>query len=312
MYEVLLVFTVSFPFLFVGWWINRGFQKEKAYELARMLRRMGISQDESAMAVIESARREAKRMPLVKYIDKITSQAGYTPEQTRRSVMFTLFFLFIDLLIVMSGVIDYQLGLVLLMIGFPLAPISMIVIKVVQRQKKLSQQFPDVLEAIVRTLYAGATVDVAMKMVEEDFPEPIAEEFGILNRHLSLGIPMREALREFQMRLRIPEVQYFVITLIIQRETGGRLADILGQLAGIIRRRVVFVQKMKVLTAETRFTSIFVGGVPLFYLLYKYFYDEESMRFFMNDPTGWTMFQVSVGMIIVGMLSIKFLMKTKF
>jgi tight adherence protein B len=123
---------------------------------------------------------------------------------------------------------------------------------------------------------------------------------------------MREALREFQMRLRIPEVQYFVITLIIQRETGGRLADILAQLAGIIRRRVVFVQKMKVLTAETRFTSVFVGGVPLLYLIYKYIWDQESMQFFMNDPTGWTMFKVSLGMIFVGMLSIKFLMKTKF
>lgn len=201
---------------------------------------------------------------------------------------------------------------VLLLSVLPFLPSAFVAFKINQRQKELRVSFPAMLDSVVRSIQSGYSIDGAIGAVGEDMTGPLAEEMRAVTKQLSLGITMREILREFQYRVGLPEAQFFVITLIIQRETGGQLAAILAELSKLMRRREMFQGKLKTLTAESRFTAWFIGGAPVLYIGYKYFFDRESMNFFLTDPTGIKLFIFSVGMIFVGTLILRQMLKMRF
>ena len=184
--------------------------------------------------------------------------------------------------------------------------------QIMERRKQFAEQFPDALEAMVRSLQAGMSMDAAMRAVADDFSAPLADEFRRMNRQVQLGVPFSTTLRDFQRRVGIPEAQYFCATVIVQRETGGALADILSQLARIMRRRTMFQGKLKAMTSESRFTAWFIGGAPLAFFLWKYLFDREFLEFFLEDPTGQGMLRFSLGMIVIGAVLLRQMMRIRF
>ncbi len=201
---------------------------------------------------------------------------------------------------------------VLILVILPLLPSMLLFFKIHQRQTQMRQQFPNMLETVVRSIQSGYGIDGALAAVGKDMKGVLAQEMKEVNKQLILGISIREVLREFQRRVDVPEAQFFVVTLIIQRETGGQLAPILTELAKLMRRRVSFQSKIKTMTAESRFTAWFIGGAPVAYLGYKYFFDEESMQFFLHDPVGIQMLVLSVVLITVGSLLLRQMLKMRF
>ncbi|WP_127471204.1 type II secretion system F family protein [Thiomicrorhabdus aquaedulcis] len=219
---------------------------------------------------------------------------------------------FLSAFIVVSQFSVLNDKLVLLCIALPLLPSGFLLFKIHQRQTLLRKQFPDMLDSIVRSLQSGYGIDGALSAVAEDLKGPLAQEMGEVNKQLTIGISMRDILRDFQRRVALPEAQFFVITLIIQRETGGQLSQILSELARLMRRRVNFQAKLKTLTAESRFTAWFIGGAPVLYVAYKYFFDKPSLTFFLQDPTGVKLFSVSLVLILIGMLILRSMLKMRF
>jgi tight adherence protein B len=161
-------------------------------------------------------------------------------------------------------------------------------------------------------MQAGMTVDAAMRSVAEDFPAPLSGEFRRMNQQVQMGVPLTTALRDFQRRADVPEAQYFAATVIVQRETGGQLADVLAQLASVMRRRAMFQGKLSALTAESRFTAWFIGGAPLLFLAWRYLFNRPAMVFFLEDPSGQSMFQFAIVMILVGAVLLRQLMRIRF
>lgn len=200
----------------------------------------------------------------------------------------------------------------LLTVVMPFLPLVFVFVKVKKRQATMEKQFPEMLDGIVRALHSGFGTDAALSMIAEEFPAPLGQEMKEVNRQLTLSVSFRDVMREFQKRVDLQESQFFVVVLIIQRETGGQLAKILDELSMIMRRRENFVAKLRTNTAESRFTATFIGGAPILYILYKYLFDRESLTFFLSDPVGQKLFIVSLVLIITGTIILKSMLKMRF
>lgn len=194
----------------------------------------------------------------------------------------------------------------------PMLPMAYLLLKASQRQAQLRKDFPEMLDSIVRSLQAGYGIDGALQAVAEDTRGPLGEEMMGMIKQLKLGLSLRDLLREFQVRVSLPEAQFFAITLILQRESGGQLTSILKELSRLMRRRESFQAKLRTLTAESRFTALFIGGMPLAYLGYKLLFDYASMAFFLQDPTGIKLLSISVVLILLGSLILRSMLRIRF
>ncbi|AZR81113.1 type II secretion system F family protein [Thiomicrospira sp. S5] len=240
-------------------------------------------------------------------------KAGLTDRKAFISLValqFVLLFVSAFFLATQYSVLNEKTLFVLLLL--PFLPGIYLLLKIRQRQKQLRSDFPEMLDNTVRALQSGYSIDGALASVAEDMKGPLADEFQEVNKQLQLGISMRDILREFQSRVALQEAQFFVITLIIQRETGGQLSAILTELSRLMRRREQFQAKLKTMTAESRFTAWFIGGAPVAYILYKYLFDPESMTFFLQDSLGIKLFILSLALIGTGTLILKQMLTMRF
>lgn len=309
---LIVVLAILMPFLVltVGFYFKSNRQKKEA--LDTLMQRVGIqaSQEQNYRAAYHSIQQKDS---ILRWGASFLKKAGL--QETKivirlLAVQSLLLFLSAYLLSTRFNQLDGQT--VIIAILLPLFPLFFILFKKRQRQNRLRQQFPEMLDAIVRALQSGYGIDGALSMIAEEFRAPLGKEVKEVNRQLTLGISMRDILRDFQTRIEIPEAQFFVVTLIIQRETGGQLAPILEELSRLMRRREMFQAKLKTLTAESRFTAIFLGFAPLGYLGYKYFFDPASMAFFLNDPTGQNILIISLVLMISGAIILKSMLRIKF
>ena len=131
-----------------------------------------------------------------------------------------------------------------------------------RRTKHFSEQLPDALDMMVRSLRAGHPVSVAMRLAAEQMPDPIGTEIGIAVDEMTYGLELREALENVGDRVDVQDFQYVVVAISIQHETGGSLADVLGGLATVIRSRFRMFRKVRALSAEGRFSAKILGLLP--------------------------------------------------
>jgi tight adherence protein B len=296
---------VILPFVFFLTYQLRSRRLKYNGELEQLKNRIGITQE----VQIE------EELPLVTSVSALISKyMEQTGIPTRRAGQ--LIVLQCAVLLVVITLLLLQVPLVpkaqLLLFIAPLILPGFLFYKIQKRKNEFIRQFPDAIESMVRSLESGNSIDQAMKMIGSDFSAPISGEFKIMTRQISLGVPYIDVLTAFRNRVPIQEVHYLVMALIIQRETGGRLSQILDQLSTLMRRRSFFQGKLKSLTAESKFTAIFIGGLPLTYIGYRYFFKRESLEFFLHDPTGLAIFQWSLSLIFAGIILLKYMMRIRF
>ncbi len=131
------------------------------------------------------------------------------------------------------------------------------------RRNKFSEQFPEVLDLIVRSLRIGHPLGASLRMVAADVPAPAGPEFEIAARQVTYGRSTAEAIGALSERLDTPDVRFFSVAVQIHNEAGGNLGEILAGLAAIIRARFQLFRKIKALTAEGRFSAYFLSGFPV-------------------------------------------------
>ena len=309
-----LYLLVLFPFVYTAGYLHRREQKNQALLITAMRRRIGLGISMADAGDEATANKPAitrQGLPWLRPLFAHFTQAGL-PEK------YAGFSLFLEVILCAGGLSallaphslppKLQLALILL----PLALPGYLLFKIQQRRNTFALQLPDAIEAMVRALEAGNSIDQVILMIANEFPAPLAEEFQQMIKETQLGLPFREMLNNFRRRLPLPEVHYLVLALIIQRETGGQLASILNQLCSLMRRRMVFALKLKALTAESRFTAWFIGGGTLLYIGYRYFFNRESMLFFLTDPTGIMIFSVAIGLILCGGTILTFMLRIQF
>jgi tight adherence protein B len=137
-----------------------------------------------------------------------------------------------------------------------------VVFKRTQRQNKLGQQLPDVLELMSRVLRAGQTAPQALNAVADEFRDPVGTEFGLCYEQQNLGLSLDLALRQMAQRTGLMELKIMVLAMLVQRQTGGNLAELLNKLAKVMRQRMEMKGMIRAMTAEGRMQAILLLAMP--------------------------------------------------
>jgi tight adherence protein B len=152
------------------------------------------------------------------------------------------------------------------------------------RVTKFTAKFPDAIELMVRGLRSGLPISETLGIVADELPGPVGVEFRGVSDKMKIGRTMEVALQETADRLGTPEFQFFVITLAIQRETGGNLAETLSNLADVLRKRAAMKLKIRAMSSESKASAMILGGLPFVVFGIISFISPDYMGGFFSDP----------------------------
>ncbi len=164
--------------------------------------------------------------------------------------------------------------------------------------------FPDALDLIVRAVRAGVPVAQAIQVASQELNEPVRTEFKSMADSLRLGADMADVLKEATTRIRVSDFNFFAVCILLQRETGGQLAETLENLARIIRSRRDLRLKAKALVAEGRAASKAIGAIPFLCLGFLYLVNEDYVTILFTTPTGRKMMLLAAAMLAIGFIVI--------
>ena len=177
------------------------------------------------------------------------------------------------------------------------------------RMHKFEEYFPEALDLMSRAIRAGHAFGAGMKMVADELSEPVGPEFRKAFEEQNFGLSMKESLNNLAERMPIIDVRFFVTAVLIQRETGGNLSEILDNLANVVRERFKIQRQVRVHTAHGRFTGYVLLALPGFLALALSFINPEHMELLFKDPMGQMMIAASIVMQVVGWVWIKQVIK---
>jgi tight adherence protein B len=152
-----------------------------------------------------------------------------------------------------------------------------------RRVGKFTAKFPDAIDLMVRGLRSGLPISETIGVVADEVPGPISDEFRSVSDKMKIGRTMDAALQETADRLGTPEIQFFVITLAIQRETGGNLAETLANLSDVLRKRSAMKLKIKAMSSESKASAWIVGSLPFIVFAMILFINGSYMQKFFED-----------------------------
>jgi tight adherence protein B len=153
-----------------------------------------------------------------------------------------------------------------------------------RRVNQFTTRFPDAIELMVRGLRSGLPISETMNIVGTEVPGPVSVEFTNVADKMRIGRTMEAALQETADRLGTPEFQFFVITLAIQRETGGNLAETLSNLADVLRKRAQMKLKIRAMSSESKASAYIVGSLPFIVFTLIWFINGSYMQGFFTEP----------------------------
>jgi tight adherence protein B len=186
--------------------------------------------------------------------------------------------------------------------GFALLPFAIVRRRRGKRVAKLERQLPDAADLIASALRAGHSFPAALGMAGEELPEPLGGEFRLAFDEISYGVSMNDALLNMVSRVPVGDLRYFVIAVLIQREAGGNLAEILGNISSIIRERLKLLGKVRVLSAEGRLSAWILGVLPFAIVGLLSVLNPAFIGVFWRDPVGMKIAGIAIAMMAFGIL----------
>jgi len=191
-------------------------------------------------------------------------------------------------------------------------PFLYLILKKSSRMKKFDAQLPDALDLMARALKAGHAFPGGLQMVAREFDEPIGYEFAKVVEETNFGVGVEEALRNMTQRVDgSPDVKFFAIAAMIQRETGGNLAEILESIARVIRERFKLLGAIRALSAEGRLSAWILGLLPFMIAFYMSIVNPQYIKMLSTDPLGRILVSIAMFMMITGIFLMKKMIKIK-
>jgi tight adherence protein B len=188
-------------------------------------------------------------------------------------------------------------------------PYGWLVHKRTARRKKFEEMFPEALDLLSRAIRAGHAFQTAMGMVADELPEPVGPEFKKTFDQQNFGLPLREALNEMAERMPLLDVRFFVTAVLIQRDTGGNLSEILDNLGHVVRERFKIRRQIRVHTAHGRFTGYVLLALPAALAVALSFINPEHMGLLFHERMGQMMLIGAIVMQTVGYIWIRQVIK---
>ena len=191
-------------------------------------------------------------------------------------------------------------------------PFMVVRFKAASRMNKFEEQFPEAIDLIARSLRAGHAFTAGLALVAEEAPQPVAGEFRLLYDQQNYGMPLGEALRNLANRLPLLDARFFVTAVMTQRESGGNLAEILGNLSHVIRERFKVKRQVRVLSAHGRITGWVLSALPPALAVGMMIIVPTHIVTLIEDPMGPVLIIVALVLQVVGMLAIQKIVKIEY
>jgi tight adherence protein B len=193
-------------------------------------------------------------------------------------------------------------------VGFAI-PFFVLNMKRKRRMRKFEEEFPEALDLMSRALKAGHAFATGLKMVADEMSEPIGPEFRKTFDEQNFGLPLKDALNNLTERIPLLDVRFFSTAVLIQRETGGNLSEILENLAHVVRERFKILRQVRVYTAHGRLTGYVLLALPVFLVIALSFINPEHMQLLFRERIGHMLLGATVVMQTIGYFWIRQVVK---
>ena len=180
-----------------------------------------------------------------------------------------------------------------------------------RRMRKLDSQLPDVFDMMGQALRAGHSLAGAVQLVYEQMPPPVAREFAQVYHEQNLGVKIEEALLAMANRVDSLDVRFFVTAVMIQRQTGGDLAEVLDNISSVIRQRIELAGLVRGLTAEGRLSGWVLFALPIVVFIGSLYLNPDYGNVLLEEPIGQVMLMVALGMQLMGIAMIRWIVNIK-
>ena len=292
--------------LYLLWKSSRGPEAKKVQSRLQQLAAVkDRSQDarllkERLLSELSPLERMAMRLPRVQALDELLVQSGlhWTIHKLLALTLIHGLVAFIAIRFLRQPW-HLSLAATLLCASLPLLYVNW---RRSKRLRKVEQQLPDALDLLVRGLRAGHAFSSTMKMAGEELPEPIGSEFRVTHDEVNFGVAMQQALTNLSERLPITDLRYFVVAVLIQRESGGNLTEILTNLSHLIRERLKLFARIRVLSSEGKLSAWILGIMPFALAGIMHFTNPEFISKLWTDPIGISIIQYMLVLMAIGVV----------
>jgi tight adherence protein B len=307
---VFLTIVLLMEGLYVMWRAKRGPQARK---FQRRMQTLSPTRDETrqthllkqkVMSELPLLERRLRSLPRIQALDRMIVQSGLDWTVAKLLLASAVLGLTAWMLVVSVARETHLTGAIVCVV---LAVLPLLYVRH-KRNKRLGQieaQLPDALDLITRALRAGHAFSSGLKMAGEEMQEPIAAELRAVHEEVNFGVSLQQALTHLSDRVPITDLRYFVVAVLIQRDSGGNLTEILSNLSRLIRERAKLIAKVRVLSSEGRLSAWILGIMPFFMAGIMFWGNPEFMKPMFTDPIGLTMLKYLGVMMLLGILVLR-------
>jgi tight adherence protein B len=315
-----LTFTICFGVIYSAYW---AFVLKPEAEAAGLVRRR-LKKDHVRQVVRSELLKKARAMSSIAAVDAVLQRGRSHTE--RLQTLIDQAGLKITIGTLLGG--SATLGILVLYIGVraglwmslaagigvmaALVPVNIVKYKRTLRMRKFEEQFPEALDLLGRAMRAGHAFTTGIEMVGTEMPDPIGPEFRTLYDQQNYGMPLPDALKLFAERIPVLDARFFVTAVLIQRESGGNLSEVLDNLAKVIRERFRVKRQIRVISAHGRITGWILVGVPPALALVLFTINPETRELMFYDPLGQRMIIGAVVMEIIGAFVIRKIINVEY
>ena len=307
---VVLAVVLLFEGLYLMWNTYKGPQAKK---IETRLRVLSASSDASAQAQLLRQRmlsnlpvlaRILLRVPRVHQIDRMILQADLSWTVSRLLLSCLALglagYVTCAMLLHQGPLVGVVAGALLMV-----APLAYVQRRRHKRMRKLEQQLPDALDLLARALRAGHSFGAGLQMIGQEMAEPIASEIRFVHDEMNFGVSLEQSLTNLSVRVPITDLRYFVVAVLIQRESGGNLTEVLGNLSQLIRQRLKLYWRIRILSAEERLSAWVLGVMPFALAGLMNLFNPAFMAPLWTDPMGISIVRTMLLMMVFGILVLR-------
>ncbi|PFH08007.1 tight adherence protein B [Collimonas sp. PA-H2] len=302
--------------LFMMWKSYRGPQARK---IAKRLQALSASLDKTKQSQLLKQRmlseipvfeRILLNLPRARRLDRFILQAGL--DWTVSKLLLSCLALGVAGCLAMTFLVHQSILLGgAVGVAFAALPLLYVRHKRSRRLTKIEQQLPDVLDLITRALRSGHAFSSGLQMAGEEMAEPIAGEFRIVHDEVNFGVSLQQALTNLSERVPITDLRYFVVAVLIQRDSGGNLTDVLSNLSRLIRERLKLLSRVKVLSSEGRLSAWILGLMPFALGAAMSLLNPDFMAPLWHDPIGIAIIKYMLILMVVGIFVLRKIIKIR-
>ena len=316
---LLLVFIAVLLLLEGAYLLWKSYKGPKAKKIETRLRALSASRDNSQQTQLLK-RRMLSEVPAIERfllsiakaqrLDKFILQAGLDWTVSRLLLTCAAFGVIVFMIMFYAA---HQSLLLSGLVGavFAAAPLLYVSYQRSGRMGRFERQLPEALDLITRALRSGHAFSSALQMVGEEMAEPIAGEFRIVHDEVNFGVALQQALTNLSERVPLTDLRYFIVSVLIQRESGGNLTEVLGNLSRLIRERLKLMTKVKVLSSEGRLSAWILGIMPFALAGVMYLVNPEFMSPLWKDPIGISIVKYMLILMAVGVFVLTRIIKIR-